>query len=217
MLARRITTVLALVTALAVLLAAPSARADCQDLPGTYSTSPVLIRVVGFSADGSLDPTGEFTVTLRDVAQNPLPDFQVKVDFTDCPGLELCGVTGANYARIDPTGHIVTAMTDAAGQVHLRIAGSLNLPIGAPEPANWRARVSACSILLSTPTVAVLDLTGRDGTNSGDFSYFVTDIGAHLFYARDDYDGNGVVNSADLSVLATLTGLHGSLHGCGNH
>ncbi len=184
---------------------------------GPTGTTPSLICVVGFTSTGQIDPAGEFVVTVRDVANNPVEGATVDIDFSRCTGLSICGVAGSACATMDPVHDTVRDFTDAAGQVRLRVAGGLDLPYGAPESQDGRARIRVCGFLFSSPPVCVADMEGRNGVNSADLAFLATDIGAHTYIPRADFDGNLIVNGADLAWLATLLGLHSSLKGCANH
>src|SRR5215470_15453966 len=76
-------------TVAALLAIAVSAHAS--GIPSSVnSTVPTLVRLVGASASVPDAAAGQFKVVARDLANNPMPNFAITIDLSNCPDLELC-------------------------------------------------------------------------------------------------------------------------------
>src|SRR5262252_1224345 len=69
------------------LLAASAAMAGVPS--AANSTTPACISLVG-SLSGVPDGAGQFTVTVRDLANNPLNGASVVIDLSGCADLNIC-------------------------------------------------------------------------------------------------------------------------------
>ena len=85
-----ITCVMSLVTAMAA-----NAQICGGCIEPANSTVPACITLVGRDGTGAADPRGQFTVTIRDIANNPMANALVRVDLGAAPDLFLCGTQEA--------------------------------------------------------------------------------------------------------------------------
>jgi len=182
-----------------------------------HSTVPAFIRVVG-SRQGTPDPSGVFTITVRDFLNNPIAGSLVRLEFQpNCTDTRICAAQ-ANGVSIDCPNGAVEATTSSlpAGQVTLIIQGSADnhgpMPVqGWPGASSGCIRVFAGGIQIATATAVVYDvngtsnLPGNPGVNGADYSFVWASIGAvgggGPYRGRVDYSTDGFVNGADLSFF----------------
>jgi len=206
-----------------------------------HSQVPAYIDAVGVQATtganaGLPDGRGAFTVTVRDFLNNPISGSNVEINYANCSDTKLCTAVIAGRT-VDCTNKAVRASTNAAGQVTVTVLGASIHP-GAVPPAIFAGagvgciRVYADGIQLATATSVVYDLQGarnfptNNGVNGGDVPYLINDVGAinagAAYKGRTDYDHNGVVNGADISLFVvgnssiigrSVAGI-GSIAGC---
>lgn len=180
------------------------------------STAPGAIHLVGRTA-GMADTSGRFHVVFRDLANNPVPDAPIVVDFANAPEFELCAEGGLPGNLVNATSRIVTAMTNAQGRADFVIVGHSR---GAAQTLRGTVRIFASGILLTNSTsasgmiCAAPDLDGQAGYGANDISMLLTDIGSEQPWQRSDLDGSGWLGANDLSVLLTWIGAATSTESC---
>jgi hypothetical protein len=189
------------------------------------SDVPCGIVLVG-TLGGVPDAAGEFTIIVRDQANNPIGNARVEIVMCDCVGsggeqdIRLC----ANQTDPDVTsmlcepqckGGLVTANTDGAGQVTLTLTGAANnLGSGDPAAPFNCGSVYVEGVNLGSMNVAAYDENGAGGVNPADLSVWLSDSFSPLVEGRSDFNCTNTVNPADLSILlgASLNG--GSQSSC---
>jgi hypothetical protein len=185
-----------------VLLLAPPAGADLP--PVGNSTSPAFIHVVGSAAGVPDTVSGKFIVTLRDIANNPVANAFVHVDFSGCADIRIASnQLNPNYV-VNCTNHTVGTFTNTEGIAALTVLG--NSWFAGTYSGLVCARIYADGVLLSSPTVSTYDLDGAGGVTAGDLSAWLGDLGSGVYRGRSDYDGNGVVSAGDLSLWLVALG-----------
>ncbi len=169
-----------LLPVLAFAVLAPAARASVPS-PATSSVDPCMI----------VCPVGDFgfTVTVRDLASNPIANSTVVLDFSQCPYFHHCILPG-NTTFNDVT-RTVTGFTNAFGTV------SFFLPMGGVCPGNLR--IFADAVLLAQRTLASPDHDGNLFPDAADEAAITALIGTTD--ATADLDWNGVVDAADVAVF----------------
>jgi hypothetical protein len=167
------------------------------------SSCPPCIYLVGDDGAGTIDGDGEFCVTVRDLANVPINNSLVVVDFALCSGVVLCD-NNESGATVDCGTQTVRDFTSAGGVVCFRIKGhgTNSGDVGPYTPANC-VRIFADGVQLCTPSVGLFDQDGG-GVASPDLSawggdFFQVNAGPGP-YNRSDYDCDGDVDSADLSI-----------------
>ena len=177
---------------------------------------PAVISVYGHDAVGVADPRGEFVITIRDLAMNPIPSAVVTLDFSGCLDLRLCVDPHDPDAVANCGTGTLTKVTDQNGRARFRVVGcSVAVPGSAGASQNC-ARVYADGVLGGSPSVAIYDLTGCDGLAPADASAWLTDYFGGLNPARGDYDGSEQLGPADLSLWLLAFFADGSLANCSN-
>jgi len=178
------------------------------------SNVPACIALVGNSG-GVLDVKGEFTVTVRDLANLPINNSLVVVDFSSASGLTLCNTGAFAGVTLDCGTQTARAFTGAGGTVTFRIGGHANNSGGnqAPYAAPNDGKVFADGVLLRSPSVQAFDEDGA-GVTAGDLSNALGDLFGGHNPPRSDFDCSGAVGASDLSVLLGVLFGGGSTTNC---
>ena len=181
--------------------------------PGN-STSPPCISLVG-SLAGTPDLVGQFTVTVRDLANNPLNGASVVVDFSAASDIRICSNQLDAGALVNCAAKTTRKFTNLAGQVTFIVLGGSN-GSGNATTLLGGARIYANGTLIASPTASVFDLDGSNGVGINDLSVWLTDFGTtgNPAFGRSDYDCSGTVGINDLSVWLTEFGLGSSAASC---
>jgi hypothetical protein len=210
-----------------LLLGAGIAASAPADIPEPYNfIVPAYIDVVG-SRDGIADAHGQFTVTARDLAGNPLVGMEIKV-VINCPDIRICTAPvapGQTNSCLQPGGS-ATATTDANGVATFIICGAAT-NTGGSAIGCGALGASICGdfepqygwVLVSRATVAVYDQDGA-ATNAGlevtDISAWLGDLGkiaTNGYKGRSDYSHNGMLDVVDFSLLLKALGQGNSRQG----
>ena len=194
------------------LLAASAAFAAVPD--PTQSTCPAHINLVG--SDGATgDPSGNFSVTVRDLSGALIPGSIVVVDFQACTDLLFCTDQLGNSTADCPT-MTVRKATDGSGVATFSIVGGADVPAGGPTGSPiGSVKIFADGVLLCTLDAGAFDLNDGTGVGGADLSLWLDDFGLGGQPPRADYDGSGVVGGADLSLWLDVFGLGLSGVSCG--
>jgi hypothetical protein len=168
------------------------------------SDVPCGFNLVG-TTGGVADPRGQFTIIVRDLAQNPIPGSSVVIDFNACtPDIRVCSVQPAGGVTADCSGAVgeINVVTDGAGTVVLRIVGGANnIASGTPAAGFKCATVYADGVNLGTVNVGAYDENGGTGVNPADVSVWLPDSFDGDFEGRSDFNCTNSINPADLSLL----------------
>ena len=181
--------------------------------PGN-STSPPCISLVG-SLAGTPDLVGQFTVTVRDLANNPLNGASVVVDFSAASDIRICSNQLDAGALVNCAAKTTRKFTNLAGQVTFIVLGG-STGSGNATTLLGGARIYANGTLIASPTASVFDLDGSNGVGINDLSVWLTDFGTigNPAFGRSDFDCSGTVGINDLSVWLTEFGLGSSAASC---
>src|SRR5262249_23264250 len=118
-----------LIAAALACLAVPrpaSAHVDGLDIVSPQNcTAPAQISVVGLGPGGAPDPLGEFLVVARGIANTPLPNSFVTLDFSGCPDLNLCLDSRDANVTVHCALRTLTRFTNAQGEARFNIIGGL--------------------------------------------------------------------------------------------
>jgi hypothetical protein len=142
-------------------------------------------------------PLGDisFEVTVRDIANNPVANSLVQLDFADCPGAWLCTSPPPPY-NLDLPNRRISKTTDAAGKV------VFPLHVGGTCGAGG-VRVYADGVFLVSYALASPDQNGDGLTanliNSSDATIFNAKLGSNDPTA--DFDCDGDVDSDDTVIF----------------
>ena len=216
-----------------LLLWSNPARPEAAKVPSPFNCSvPCAINLVG-CADGAADAAGLFTVTVRDLANNPKPYAVVVLDFTDvCNEVRVADTQFAAGLVVDAPSHTVRTFTDNNGVATLCVMGAAPGSVAGGTSAG--VKIFADGVLLtegiSHPPVSIgtYDLDGATGGGAAgvgpsDLSVWMGDAFTG-YRARSDYDCAdagcaGNLGPADLSrwlkvFFAAHSATNGAMLGC---
>jgi hypothetical protein len=189
----------------------------------TDSDVPCQINLVG-TTGGVADSRGQLTMTIRDLAHNPIAGSSVVIDFDACtPDIRVCSVQPFAGVTADCSTTVgeVNAVTDGSGVVTLRIVGGANNAASGTPAAGFRcATVYADGVSMGTTNIGAFDENGAGGVNPADVSTWLSDSFDGDYEGRSDFNNacsnvSGVINPADLSLLLGVSLGGGSFTSCG--
>lgn len=166
--------------------------------PGN-STIPAFVTIVGQSL-GVADPSGAFTITVRDLGNNPINGSSVLLDFSTAVDLRPAADQLDAGSLVNCTGKTVRRFTDVTGQVSFTVVGGSNNLGASPGAGFGGVKVYADGVLLGALTAAVLDQDFDSGAGANDLSVWLSDQGSTLYFGRSDYDYDSSLGANDLSL-----------------
>ena len=177
------------------------------------STTPACITLVGSLAGTPDAAAGQFTVIVRDLANNALNGASVVIDLSNCLDISICDNQLDAAATVNCGAKTTRKFTDALGSVTFTVLGGSN---GAGNASTLLSggRIFANGTLIGSPTASAYDLDGANGVGAADLSAWLTDFGSGNPYGRSDYDCNGTVGAGDLSFWLTEFGAGTSAASC---
>ena len=190
------------------LLAASAAMAGVPS--AANSTTPGCVPLVGSTA-GVPDGNGTFSVTVRDLANNPLSGASVVIDISGCSELAICDDQLDANALVVCISKTTRKFTDGLGSVSFTVLG------GASGPAATLiggGKIFANGTLIGSPTVNAYDLNGILGLGAADLSTFLADFASGNPYGRSDFDCSSTLGAADLSKWLAVFSGGGSASSC---
>ncbi len=200
----------------ALMLVALSSHARAKDTPPPpNATVPAHIRLVGTDASGVPDPAGQFTVVVRNFANDPLPNSHIRVEFLPCSGASLSPTQGSTITAVNcnASGLWVQGVTGPDGAWTASIVGCAK---GVPQASlSGCACIYADGVMLGFPRVSIADLGGCDGLGANDIALWLGDFNTGLDFQRSDYDGSGFPGANDLSIWLSEFGSSLSAVNCG--
>lgn len=201
------------VALLSLVVLAHTARASGIPSPANSSV-PTLIRLVGANGTTPDAASGQFTVVMRDLANNRMPGFPVVLDLSACPDLILCSAQMDPSTVVDCAARTVSKITDASGGVTFTLLGH-STGAGHTLSLAGSAKLFGNRVLMGSPSVATFDLDGTGGVGAGDLSAWLGDFGSGTAWQRSDFDGDGQITANDLSAWISVFGAGSSTQSCG--
>ena len=177
------------------------------------STTPLCVRLVGALAGVPDNAAGQFTIVVRDLANNPISGASVVIDLSGCHDLSLCNDQLDVNATVNCGAKTTRKFTDPLGNVTFTVLGGSNGAGNASSLIN-SGKIFANGVLLQNPTVSAFDLDGTGGVGANDLSALLGDFGLGQPFGRDDYDCSGTVGANDLSLWLGEFGLGTSAQSC---
>jgi hypothetical protein len=203
-----------LLTAAGMLLIASAAMASVPS--AANSTTPACITLVGSLAGAPDNAAGQFTVIVRDLANNPLNGASVVCDFSGCLDIAICNDQLDANATVNCGAKTTRKFTDALGSVTFTVLGGSNGGGNASTLLNG-GKIFANGTLIQQPTVAAFDLDSAGGVGANDLSAWLGDFGSGNNYGRSDYDCSGNIGANDLSFWLTAFGSGAMSVSCASH
>jgi len=177
--------------------------------PGNSSFSNTRINLVGFdistSSADSVASGAKFSVTVRDLGNNPIANSSVVLDFSGVTSDIRIDDTQANYQLLTANcgAHTVRALSDAAGVANFVVVGGGMASVAAAH-APLSGKVYADGVLLGNIGVGAYDQNGAGGVGGADLSRVLGDFVLGTNPDRTDYNGAGGVGGADLSLWLSV-------------
>src|SRR5512144_52854 len=177
------------------------------------STTPACISLVGSLAGVPDAAAGQFTITVRDLANNPLNGASVVCDFSACLDIAICDDQLDANALVNCGAKTTRKFTDALGHVTFTVLGGSNGG-GNASTLLGGGKIFANGTLIQTPTVSAFDLDNAGGVGANDLSAWFGDFGTGNNYGRSDYDCSGSIGANDLSLWFGEFGTGSSASSC---
>jgi hypothetical protein len=175
--------------------------------PGN-STMPARINLGGHNSgtllSDDLSPATKVLVTVRDLANNPIANSSVVIDFTgDVSDTRIGDVQPYAGIAANCGTHAVSALTDAFGVATLVVQGGGKFPTGAKHPGN-AAIIYADGVLMSHLNVGSYDLNGTGGVEGLDLGLLGADIFSAVNPDRANYNNDAAVDGLDLAIWGAV-------------
>lgn len=173
--------------------------------PGNSSFSASCIKLVNKDAGGVAAPNGAFTVTVRDLANNPIANSAVVLDFANCAApADIRVQSGGQPAGLvqNCAAHTVRLTSDALGQVTFIVVGGAQNSGNTAGATTGCARVIADGVNLGSIGVAAFDQNGAGGLSPSDIGALVGDLFGG-FKSRSDLNCSGDLSPADIGTLVS--------------
>lgn len=184
-----------------VFLAIPATASASPCLIGQVanSTTPLCFPLVGALASTPAAGFGQFTVTVRDLANNPCVGAVIVIDLSGAPDLAICADQLDPAATVDCAHKTIAKTTGTGGSVNFTVLGGSNGGRNAVTLLS-AGKIFANGTQIQSPTVSAFDLDGSGGVGANDLSAWLGDFGSGQPYGRSDYDCSGGVGANDLSL-----------------
>lgn len=132
------------------------------------STVPCAIKVVGQNGAGLTSPNHTITIVVRDLANNPVANSSVVIDFTGCNSANDPGPAsvqnGTNGELVDCVTQTIRAITDVTGTVSIDAQAMASAAAAGVTPGGACGQVFADGVLLANVQIAAFDLNGGLGS-----------------------------------------------------
>jgi hypothetical protein len=172
------------------------------------STVPSRINLVGVNSGTlAIDQASLgalVSVTVRDLAANPIPNSSVVLDFTNALSDTRIGDTQP-YASLatNCSTHGISAIADGSGVATFAVQGGGYAVAGAAHGAG-ACRVYADGVLIGTINVGTYDMNGSNGVDALDLSRLGNDVLGGTNPDRGDFDNSGATDGLDISIWAAV-------------
>lgn len=165
-------------------------------------TVPTHVNLVGWSPAGPDSAAGHFEILIRDIANNPIPNAIVRLEFPELPTSDLRLPTDQPDPRlhVDCAQRSVWTLTDIQGRASFTLVGGGRNPHGPTQPGSYFLLRYYDEPVCYRVTVGAFDLDGWSGMTGADLARFGADLFSGTQPGRADYDGDGQVTALDLSI-----------------
>jgi hypothetical protein len=196
--------------ACAMLLGAAASFAGIVS-PGNCTVGATRINLVGYNSSGtgdladSLEIFSKLTVTVRDIANNPIAGVPVVLDFSACASgdIKIGNFQSFHGQTVGCATATVQNYSTSNGTVSFVVVGGRS---SSTDHALGCAKVYADSYLLGSLNVGTFDQTNSSGFTLADIAFFWTDVNSGIFHDRTDMDGSGSLVLADIAYAWTANG-----------
>lgn len=183
------------------------------------SDVPCGLNLVG-TTGGVADAKGSFTITVRDLAHNPIAGSSVVIDFSGCSvDIRVCSVQPTAGVTADCSGTVgsISGVTDGSGSIVMKIVGGArNTASHTPGSPFKCATVYADGVNMGKINVGAYDENGAGGVNPADISVWLPDSFDYpaTYRGRSDFNCTQSINPADLSLLLATSLGGASFNSC---
>jgi hypothetical protein len=148
----------------------------------------------------TLSPLTKVTVTVRDLANAPIANSSVVLDFTgDLSDTQLGDNQMYQGITTNCGTHGVSALTNGAGVATFTVQGGGKNPAGIKH-LGGSGKIYADGVLLASLNVGLYDLNGNAGVEGLDLSALGADIFSGVNPDRANYNDDLAVDGLDLSI-----------------
>ncbi len=180
-------------------------------------TVPTFIDMVGTTV-GTPDARGTFTITVRDMGNNAIPNCQVILDFLACTDLRLCDDQLDTTKVVDCPTATVRGFTNGSGQITFTVLGAgKNNPAPVAGPGANCINILASGVSLGLATAAAYDQNGASTNNGAELTDMIAilkDWGSGLYFGRSDLDHDSTLGLTDMIRDLKCIGDGTSTNGC---
>ncbi len=196
----------------AALLAASAlepARSAHASTPGvTNCTVPQLVHLVGMDGSGAPAPIGQFTVVLRDLANNPAVGARVKFSLASVTDVAASSSQPDPTLDVDCIADVVSKLTDANGQATFSVVGRgtgafSTEATGCTGLIYWADFPGFGDVAIGQVIVTTFDLDGSGDVGGSDLSVFIGQFAMANGSRTCDYDNSGFIGGGDLALWLT--------------
>lgn len=173
--------------------------------PANSSFSATCMKLVNVDAGGVPAPNGAFTVTVRDLANNPIANSTVVLDFATCAApadIRVQSTQPQAGLTQNCAAHTVRLTSDALGQVTFIVVGGAQNTGNTAGATTGCARVIADGVNLGSVAVAAFDQNGAGGLSPSDIGALVGDLFGG-FKSRSDLNCSNDLSPADIGALVS--------------
>lgn len=201
-----------LLFAVALLLAASALvpdRSAKANTPGvTNCIVPQLVHLVGMDGNSSPAPIGQFTVVIRDLANNPVPGAVVRFSLASVTDVAMCVSQPDPALSVDCAMDRVSKVTDANGSATFSLVGRgtgtfSTEASGCTGQLYWADVPGVGDMLIGSVIVTTFDLNGSGDVGASDLSAFLDQFALGNGSLACDYNDSGFIGAADLSMWLT--------------
>ena len=174
-------------------------------LPASGRINLVGKDAVSGNADGAA-ANGTVSVIVRDLANNPIVNSTVILDFSGCTSDTREGDQASQPVAaltVNCGAHTIRTLSDVTGTATFTIVGG-GPAVASPAHALGCAKVYADGVLLGSIGVGTYDEDGAAGVGGADLSRWGSDFVGGTNPDRSDFDGSGAVGGGDLSLWASV-------------
>jgi hypothetical protein len=169
---------------------------------------PSHLTLVGYGPEGADVAAGRARVIIRDIANTPVANATVRLDFSACTDLRIAATQVAPNEEVNCGLHSVRSLTDPSGVAEFTITGGGRGGTGhgvQMVDVYWDDYwIPPQDGLIGRVRVSAFDLDGVGGVNALDMMLWAADYFGGANPGRSDYDGDSLLSALDLSRSGSM-------------
>jgi hypothetical protein len=139
------------------------------------------------------------------------PGSIIVFDFQDCAGIEICSDQSDPAVIVDCAMRTLRVVAGDHGLASFSVIGRADRAVPGSHAPSLRVYVDG--VLFGTIPIAAVDEDGH-GLGAPDNSLWQTDYFSGQYWERSDFNGDGVLGAADLSLWTSFFFGNGSMQSC---